>query len=198
MAKTSVARQQLIEAAAKLFRRKGYAASGLNYIVEESHTPKGSLYHYFPDGKEQLALEVLAYAGERALRTMRSLYDPGAEPGHVLIAYGELVSGWMAKSRFRDGCPVATALLELAATHTAVASVGVKVFDSWSEVFATSLVQRGVSRERAQRLASVAISAFEGALIQSRVNKSDKPIRDAATVMAETFRHAARESIAAA
>ena len=40
---------------ADLFRRQGYAGTGLNDIVELSGAPKGSLYHYFPDGKASIA-----------------------------------------------------------------------------------------------------------------------------------------------
>ena len=45
----------LIETASRLFKLRGYCGVGLNDIIAESGVPKGSLYHYFPDGKEQLA-----------------------------------------------------------------------------------------------------------------------------------------------
>ncbi len=48
-------RSAIIAAAAKLFRRQGYAATGINEIADAAGAPKGSLYHYFPDGKDQIA-----------------------------------------------------------------------------------------------------------------------------------------------
>lgn len=51
------AKQQILEAAARLFERQGYHATGLNEIIRESSAPKGSLYYYFLDGKEQIGAE---------------------------------------------------------------------------------------------------------------------------------------------
>ncbi len=49
-------KDNIVVAAMSLFRRQGYASTGLNQILQESGAPKGSLYHYFPGGKEQLGL----------------------------------------------------------------------------------------------------------------------------------------------
>ena len=50
-------RQPIINAAVTLFRRQGFARTGLNDIVDVSGAPKGSLYHYFPDGKSSIAVK---------------------------------------------------------------------------------------------------------------------------------------------
>jgi AcrR family transcriptional regulator len=49
-------RARLLEAAAQLFREQGYAATGLKQITAEAEAPWGSLYHFFPGGKEQLGI----------------------------------------------------------------------------------------------------------------------------------------------
>ena len=49
----------LIETASRLFKVRGYCGVGLNDIIEESGIPKGSLYYYFPEGKEQLAIAAI-------------------------------------------------------------------------------------------------------------------------------------------
>ena len=46
-------RQQIVEKTSALLERQGYHATGLNQIVAESETPRGSLYYYFPHGKEE-------------------------------------------------------------------------------------------------------------------------------------------------
>nr|WGD98073.1 TetR/AcrR family transcriptional regulator [Bacillus safensis] len=47
-------KDKIIQTAALLLRKQGYHATGLNQIIRESGTPKGSLYYYFPNGKEEL------------------------------------------------------------------------------------------------------------------------------------------------
>ena len=71
-------RRAIVETAVRLFRKQGYAATGLNQIVEESGAPKGSLYHYFPDGKLAIAAEAVRLAGETVQRTLTELAEQNA------------------------------------------------------------------------------------------------------------------------
>ena len=52
----SDARENIITAACELLEQKGFHATSINDIVERSQAPKGSLYYYFPDGKDQIAV----------------------------------------------------------------------------------------------------------------------------------------------
>lgn len=66
------ARERIVNAAYDLFLTYGYSAVGLNAIVDASGAPKGSLYYYFPGGKEELVLESVRLAGERICRDIES------------------------------------------------------------------------------------------------------------------------------
>src|SRR3974390_695763 len=107
-------RDAIIDAAVALFRRRGYSGTGLNDIVEMSGAPKGSLYHYFPDGKASIAEAAVRRAGENGGKTMQKMGDTHQSPGALVRGYSRLVAGWMAKSRFSDGSPITTTLLEMA------------------------------------------------------------------------------------
>ncbi|HEX4885839.1 MAG TPA: TetR/AcrR family transcriptional regulator, partial [Casimicrobiaceae bacterium] len=61
--RTSGTRARLLAAAVMLLRRSGLAGAGINEIVRESGAPKGSVYHHFPQGKEQIVTEALALHG---------------------------------------------------------------------------------------------------------------------------------------
>jgi TetR/AcrR family transcriptional repressor of lmrAB and yxaGH operons len=74
MSRPSKHRAAIIAAASRLFRRQGYAGTGVNDIVALSGAPKGSLYHYFPKGKEQIAEEAVLFAGRLVAESR-----PGAE-----------------------------------------------------------------------------------------------------------------------
>ena len=107
-------RQPIINAALTLFRRQGYARTGLNDIVDFSGAPKGSLYHYFPDGKDQIGEAAVRFAGKGVVATLEKLEQEHRTAAGMVHAYCRLVVGWMAKSGFRDGCPISTTLLESA------------------------------------------------------------------------------------
>lgn len=59
-------KEKILSAAAKLFRKKGYHATSLSQITKESSAPRGSIYYYFPDGKQQLAKEAIQKTGEKS------------------------------------------------------------------------------------------------------------------------------------
>lgn len=187
MSRKAYHRNAIIGAAATLFRRQGYAATGINEIVAASGAPKGSLYHYFPGGKEQLGEEAVRHAGAHAAKTLRELARAHDTAASLLIAYGEMLAGWMTKSEFQEGCPITTVLLEMAAGSDALAHAGQDAFDSWRKVFEQALLHDNMEPGRAERLAALAISALEGAMVQARVERSGEPITDAANEIATLF-----------
>ena len=79
MSTREVTREKLLEAAEKVFARKGYYEAAVDEIVERSGTSKGSVYFHFPN-KESLLLAVMDHLGERLLlrveRSIARVSDP--------------------------------------------------------------------------------------------------------------------------
>ena len=173
-------RQPIIDAAVTLFRRQGYAGTGLSDIVEQSGAPKGSLYHYFPAGKPSIAVAAVEEAGRRVAATVAQLARETPSAGALLRAHAGLLAGWMRQSGFRDGCPITTILLELAPADRAVAQAGRDAYAARLAILAEKLVADGFPAARAQRLAGLCTSAIQGALIQARVERSGAPLELAA------------------
>jgi TetR/AcrR family transcriptional regulator, lmrAB and yxaGH operons repressor len=178
-------RDPIIKSALVLFRQKGYSSTGLNDIVGASGAPKGSVYHYFPEGKVSIAVAAVERAGEVAAQTLRDLDESTPNTGEMLKAYARLLSGWMLKSGFRDGCPITTVLLELCPQERTVSKAGRDAYGLRLRIFADKLIADGYRAERAEKLAILCISSIQGALIQSRIDRSDKPILLVADELAE-------------
>ncbi len=172
-------RDRLVRTAAALFRQHGYAATGLNDILKTAGAPKGSFYHYFPGGKEELGAEAVRYAGALVTRTLEDLHRDQHSPGAALRAYGGLLAGWLGDSDYRDGCPLATTVLEVTPQSEPITAAARDAYAAWRRALATMIDPAGADSARAQRLASLAISALEGALIQARVARDPAPIHDA-------------------
>jgi TetR/AcrR family transcriptional repressor of lmrAB and yxaGH operons len=180
-------RDTIVAAAAMLFRRQGYAATGINDIVAGSGAPKGSLYHYFPGGKAQIGAAAVRFAGGLVTATLERLAGESATPGVLIRAYGAQLAGWMAASGFRDGCPIATILLEVAPAEADITAAGAEALGAWTAIIARALVAHGTTPPRAERLAALAVAAIEGSLLQARVTGSTASILTAAEEIAETF-----------
>jgi TetR/AcrR family transcriptional repressor of lmrAB and yxaGH operons len=183
-------RSRIVAAAASAFRRQGYAATGVAEIIALSQAPKGSVYHYFPHGKDEIAVAALKYAGDKALETLRALAQRKRAPAKIALAYGALLRGWMQVSDFRDGCPVATTVLEAAADKDEIAAAGAQALRDWARFFGDLLIAEGVAPKRAHDLGRLAIMLFEGALIEARARRDGAAITLAAKEAARLFQQA--------
>ena len=180
-----------MRAAATLFRRNGYAATGINEIAELAGAPKGSLYHYFPDGKQQIGEAAVRLAGKGVVVTLEKLELQHETTAAVIQAYCRLLAGWMAKSGFRDGCPIATTLLESAPQSEGIARAGREAFAAWCSVFERTLLRDGFSKANALQLSRLTVSSIEGALIVARAESRSVPIEDVAKSLSTVLRNCA-------
>ena len=98
-------RTALVDTAALLFRRQGYAATGVNQILETADVKAGSLYHHFPDGKQQLAAAVVDSVGADIENRLRQFLDSGLPVADIVDGWIDLMASGLASDR-RDGCPI--------------------------------------------------------------------------------------------
>ncbi|GAA2162874.1 TetR/AcrR family transcriptional regulator [Actinomadura napierensis] len=188
---TSDTRTRLLEASAQLFREQGYAGTGLKQITAAGEAPWGSLYHFFPGGKEQLGAEAVAHSGGRYLKLFDIVFD-GADGDFVRSVrdFFQLSVEALERSGWADGCPIATVALETASTSEPLRHACAEVFVSWQEAIARRLRAAGVPDGRAADLATYVLSAFEGALVLSRTAHDTRALKVTGGIVAETVRAA--------
>lgn len=174
---TKPSRERFLDAAAELFQRQGYAATGLNEITARSGAPKGSLYFHFPGGKEQLGAEALTLAGGRFEGAIKAILDSARDTPAAIKGLVGAMSAGLEASDYQLGCPVATTALEAAATSPSIAAAADGAFKSWLEVLAERLRGDGLSARAAERQAMLILSALEGALILARAARSTQPLK---------------------
>jgi TetR/AcrR family transcriptional regulator, lmrAB and yxaGH operons repressor len=184
----SDARDRMVTTAAMLFQRHGYNAVGFRRIVEESGAPRGSIYHHFPGGKEQLGVEAIKRSGEALVRTVERVTATNEDVAGILEELGELLAGWLESSEFQAGCPVATVALECAPETTSVTDACRTIFRSWIEVVADRLEVEGWEPQAAQAYAATTVAAIEGALILARVERDATVLRTVTKDLAQRTR----------
>lgn len=164
----------MVASAMQLFRERGVAGTALSDVIEHSGAPRGSIYHYFPDGKAQLAVEATARAGRLMDRLIRRSMA-GLPPAEALEAIIEVSRKQLRDTGFTSGCPVAAGALEGGGAPEARAVAG-EWFDTWTRSLADSLRARGVPAHRADALGTLAVSAIEGAIILAKAQRSTRPL----------------------
>lgn len=182
LAQKEIHRNNLVRTAMRLFRRQGYAASGLQQILAESDAPRGSLYYYFPQGKEGLAEAAVSLAGDLVAEMLEAHLHRTRTLRTFLGRVVETYAGWMAEGGFASGCPIATTMLECAPASAAVTAAGERAYRRWIAIVASAFERDGQDEAAAMRKATAFIAALQGALILSRVTRSTQPFAAIASI----------------
>ncbi len=169
-------REKILTATSQLMEAQGYFATGLNQIIEESGSPKGSLYYYFPEGKEQLTEEAIRQAGELISAQMAAVLGAEANLADAFGGFVEALSEHVQASDCRLGGPLTTVALETANTSPRVNQVCQEMYRAWREIFQARLERGGFSAERAASLAVFINAAIEGGIILSRTRHTAEPL----------------------
>ncbi len=171
--------EQLISTTAELLQKQGYHATGLNQILKESGTPKGSLYYYFPGGKQELAGAAVQQAGA----VIAQLITAAVAETDTAVAGVRMVisalSDALQQSDFQKGCPVATLALETAATNPYLQEICRDIYRQWQQPLAERLQNEGWTQEAAQQRALFVLSTIEGAMLLSKTEHSLEPMNTA-------------------
>ena len=160
-------RAALIDSAATLFRRQGYAATGLNQILDEAGVKPGSLYHHFPQGKQQLAAAVVDGAGAAIEQLLRRFLAGGLPVADIVDQWVDLLGAGLSADQ-RDGCPIEPIATESVNASPLVREASARAFAGWCRAIEDRLHAEGWPVAEAKNIAVVVISLIEGALILSR------------------------------
>ncbi len=173
-------REQILEATCQLMEMQGYHATGLNQILAESGAPKGSLYYYFPEGKEELGLEAIASSSALIEGRIRAVMDEVDDPVTAVTTFITALAAQIDISGYRAGGPITAIALESASTNDPLREACRHAYHSWQEAFGEKLRQGGYSEARSRRLAAMIIAVLEGGIILSRSQRSPQPLLDIA------------------
>ncbi|MGE0358067.1 MAG: TetR/AcrR family transcriptional regulator [Burkholderiales bacterium] len=182
-------RERMVEATITLMRRSGLSGAGINEIVRESGAPKGSVYHFFPDGKRQIAAEALERNGRRVLDFIEAALASRPTPEGGVKALFEAFARRLEEGRFRSSCAAGTVCLDLEEDLEGLREAIAGSFSEWIDAIAGRLAFRDARRARS--FAGLVVSAIEGAYIRGRAERSGKAFREAGAWLADV---AAREA----
>jgi len=160
MPRALASKAEVLERLMDSFRTHGYDGASLATLSRRTGLGKSSLYHHFPQGKEQMALEVLAHlnAGfEEIYRTVESEPDPRKKRDLLLEAI----------DAFYAGGDRACLLERLTASVDRKRFSGSlrATFRKWMSAVEGICLAAGMTGETAQRRAEDAVVRIEGALI---------------------------------
>ncbi|MCQ9181651.1 TetR/AcrR family transcriptional regulator [Streptomyces sp. IBSBF 2953] len=173
-------RERIVAGAADMISRRGLSATSIREMAKHAKAPLGSTYHYFPEGKQQLATEAVRFTGEWVARSLRKELEAGPAAG--LRAFLSLWREIVVESDFHAGCPVLAVAIEEPPTDEIppALAAAAEVFAQWQSLLADSLREHGAEAEQAAQLATLVVAAVEGTVAMCRAQRSTQPLDHAA------------------
>jgi AcrR family transcriptional regulator len=169
-------RARIVDASAELFRRQGYVATGVKQIVTEARAPFGSLYHFFPGGKQQLGAEAIRTSGALYEQLIPAVFDPAPDLPTAVRDFFAGAAAHLQDTDYEDACPIATVALEVSSSSETMRQACAEVFERWIATGTTRFQQGGVAAGRARELTITMLSALEGAFVLARALRSREPL----------------------
>lgn len=169
-------KQRMLISAVELLQERGAAGVTVDAVLSRSNAPRGSVYHHFPGGRDQIMTESLDLAG----LAIGSILDSAVSDGPVAILHriAEFWAKSLHDSHFRAGCPVVSIAIAGGPEEEHLNAAVEEIFRHWHDAIANAMVSEGLSEQRASRLASTVVAAIEGAVILCRARKSTTPLDD--------------------
>lgn len=164
MGRAKLARAELISRLEVLFCAKGYAGTSLADITAATGLGKGSLYHAFPGGKDEMAKVVLTEASARMESRILRPLEAAGDAARAIAAMFEAAHAHYEGGR-RICLPAAFALHD---TDERFSDEIRSLFRRWRKALAGCLVRGGISQAHAARLSEETLAVIEGGLILAR------------------------------
>ncbi len=169
-------KDRIMDSSAELFRRQGYAGTGIKQILAAANAPFGSLYHFFPGGKEQLGAETIRSSGQLYIGRFATIAMQAPDAPSAVGAFFSGAAETLVETDYADACPIATVALEVSSTNEQLREACADVFDSWIAGAAQYFTAAGIPREIARELAISMLCLLEGAFVFCRAMRSTEPL----------------------
>lgn len=190
----STTKDRILDTTAELFRRQGYSGTGMKQIAADASAPFGSVYHFFPGGKEELGAEVIRTSGRLYTQLFATIAMSAPD---LLSAVHDFFAGageTLRDTDYADACPIATVALEVASTNEVLRIATADVFQEWIDGATEYFVFAGIPRPRAHQLALSMLSLLEGAFIFCRAMRTTEPMAIAGDAAVEAVRQALEQT----
>ena len=187
-------KDKMIAGAASLLSQRGLQGTSFADVIELTNAPRGSIYHHFPGGKNQMVAEALALLGTVVAERINA-----AEVTTPEQVSDTFVNGWRAFvdiTDFSSVCAVTAVTVGAGADAEVLLPAVSSTFTSWRDALAAAYVKTGLRKSDAQRLALTALAAVEGALILARAQQSMEPFDAVQQDLSDLAKAAAKRKLA--
>ncbi|MER7515073.1 TetR/AcrR family transcriptional regulator [Streptomyces sp. NPDC126499] len=181
-------RDRIVVTAARLLQRQGYVGTGIKQIAQDAQATLGSVYHFFPGGKEAVAVAAIRHGTQEFGTLLQESLDSEEDAAKAMEACAGRLATELRESGWIDGCPVTAAALETLGTDSEIQRACADALRGWEQLVHDKLLRCGFSAADARELATTVISTLEGAEVTAQVVRDEEPLRAAGRQLARLVR----------
>jgi TetR/AcrR family transcriptional regulator, lmrAB and yxaGH operons repressor len=177
---TSGVRDRMVAGAVRLLAQRGLQATSFSSVLAATDAPRGSIYHHFPGGKDELVAAAIAASERHAI----GLLDQQEGAPAVDVAQSFLAA-WRALLMYSDfdaGC--ALVAVTVAADSGPLRERTAEAFRAWQDTLSRALAAGGLGADDAS-----SVAASEGAVVICRARRD---IRQFDLVASQLIEHVRR------
>jgi len=179
MTKGERTRLEIIQKAAPIFNQKGFEGASLSDLMRVTGLQKGGIYSHF-SGKQELARAAFDYSWERAVRGRQ---EGVAEVENTVDRLKHMIHNFieLRSELVPGGCPLMNTAVDSDDGNAILRARAKKALQSWSARL-SNIASEGVRKKQIdpgvhpRKLAQLIIASLEGALLLSRLEKTDQPL----------------------
>jgi TetR/AcrR family transcriptional regulator, lmrAB and yxaGH operons repressor len=167
----------IIDIATTLFQQKGYIGVGLNEILKACNMSKGSLYHHFPNGKEELlivCLQTLENTITKDIEEIFERYPTTKEASKAMIE--KLVVNFETEGTI-TGYTFSSIVSEMASLSDPVRNACAHLYQKIQGIYLDKLLADGFSKEKAHSIAVMMTATIEGGMLLCLTQKASEPLK---------------------
>ncbi len=177
-------RDRMVAGAVRLLAERGLQATSLSSVLAATNAPRGSIYHHFPGGKEELVAAAIGATERHALGLIDA--QQGAPAIEVTQSFLAAWRALLTHGEFEAGC--ALLAVTVAAETEGMRQRAAEAFRTWQEKLASALAAGGLSTADARSTATLLLAACEGAVVICRAERDIEPFELVAAQLAEHVR----------
>ncbi len=176
-------RQLIIESAAPIFNKKGYAGTSMSDLTTATGLTKGSIYGNFKD-KDDVAVHAFQHNIDLIFDFFSKELNAAGPTMDKLLAYPRGFRKIYRMILSYGGCPILNTAVEADDTHAVLRKMAVDVLAKWKKSI-ISLVEEGKTEgvidmaTNAKNMAEILIAIMEGGSVLSKVTGEESYILNA-------------------
>lgn len=167
--KTRSTRERILRAGLRLFQAQGYRGTGVAEILAQSRAPKGSFYHHFPSGKDELAIAALRWLQDEVSSFLDEVAGSGGGSAQMVQGLARYSAKGVQNAQMMHGSLMAVLAQEAAPTSPPI-HAAVQAYAAAIRSRLAAACEREGRPGDAQAFADQALALVHGATVLARID----------------------------